>query len=73
MGGKKVLADLYVEYADEKKFLAEDRFYRELNVSYLRPYNITLAILDDKSGIKRNLESFDRIYDNSYFHIFRIA
>ena len=70
--GRKVLADLYVEYADPEKFYAEDDFYSTLNVSYLEPYKISLAILDRKGDVDRNLPSFERIFDSGYFHVFRI-
>ena len=70
--GRKVLADLYVEYADPEKFYAEDNFYSTLNVSYLEPYKISLAVLDRKGDVDRNLPSFERIFDSGYFHVFRI-
>jgi len=70
IGQRKVLADLYVEYADEKKFLAENKFYQNSNISFLKNYNISIFVLDD-IGIKRNIIEAERIYDNGFFHIFR--
>lgn len=69
-GQRKVLADLYVEYADAKKFSAENNFYKNSDISYLSNYNISLFVLDD-IGEKRNIVEADRIYDNGFLHIFR--
>ncbi len=70
-GARPVLADLYVEYADWRKYDAEARFFYELNESALRPYNVTVMALDDKWGVKRDLNDSDRVYDNGYVHVFR--
>lgn len=72
LGQRKVLADLYVEYADEKKFVAENNFYQNSDISFLKNYDISLFVLDD-IGKKRNIMEADRIYDNEFFHIFRKA
>jgi hypothetical protein len=69
-GGRPVLADLYVEYADYEKFKAENDFYERSNRSNLTKYNISFFMLDDM-GVKRELADADRIYDNGFIHIFR--
>ncbi|MEM3556158.1 MAG: hypothetical protein QXF56_05550 [Candidatus Micrarchaeia archaeon] len=71
LGGRKVLADLYVEYAPEDKFYSEYRFYQEANPLYLEGYNITLLVLDD-TGTIRDIPEADRIYDNSFIHMYRM-
>ena len=70
-GGRPVLADLYVEYADEKKFFAEAMFFYGQNASALYPYGIDLMLMNDKWGVKRSVNDTDRVYDNGYVHIFR--
>jgi hypothetical protein len=70
VGRRAVLADLYVEYADEAKFAAENGFYETRNASMLAPYNITYAVLDD-FPLPRNLPGEDRVYDNGFMHAFR--
>ncbi|MEM3399760.1 MAG: hypothetical protein QXP42_02925 [Candidatus Micrarchaeia archaeon] len=79
-GRRPVLADLYVEYADEEKFLAQDYFYNSTNISVLEKYNITLFVLDDISYDWREgtykkrflpIEEADRVYDNGFIHVFR--
>jgi len=69
-GGRPVLADLYVEYADYDKFSAENEFYWKSNTSGLGKYNISLFVLDD-IGTKKDIPDADRIYDNGFIHIFR--
>jgi len=69
-GGRPVLADLYVEYADYDKFQAENEFYYDQNLAPLRKYNISVFVLDDM-GTERELWGSDRIYDNGFIHIFR--
>ena len=70
-GKRKVLADVFVEYANQEKYLAEQRFYQSCNLSTLKKYNITLVMLDNIDKI-RKLENGDKIYDNGFFHIYRI-
>ncbi len=70
LGERKVLADLYVEYANQKKFTAEDLFYHESNSSHLNDYNITWMVLDN-IGKERDLPDKDRVYDNSFIRIYR--
>jgi hypothetical protein len=70
VGQRKVLADLYVEYAPSDKFYAAYNFYTNSNAAYLQGYNISLMVLDD-NGVVRDLPDADRIYDNSYMHIYR--
>ncbi|NYZ78541.1 hypothetical protein H0N99_00160 [Candidatus Micrarchaeota archaeon] len=70
VGQRKVLADLYVEYAPSDKFYAEYNFYTNSDMAYLQGYNISLMVLDD-NGRLRDLPYSDRIYDNSYIHIYR--
>jgi len=69
-GGRPVLADLYVEYADYEKFRAENEFYWKSNASEVRKYNISIFVLDD-IGVKKNIPDADRIYDNGFIHISR--
>ncbi|NYZ76070.1 hypothetical protein H0N98_02355 [Candidatus Micrarchaeota archaeon] len=70
VGQRKVLADLYVEYAPSDKFYAEYNFYNEQDIRYLQGYNISLMVLDD-NGRMRDLAYSDRIYDNSFIHMYR--
>ena len=70
LGERRVLADLYVEYADQKKYTAENMFYQEYNSSYLKDFNISWMILDDL-GKERDLPGEDRVYDNGFMHIYR--
>jgi hypothetical protein len=70
VGQRKVLADLYVEYAPSDKFYAAYNFYNDQDAAYLQGYNITLMVLDD-NGRLRDLAYYDRIYDNSYIHMYR--
>ncbi len=70
VGQRKVLADLYVEYAQSDKFYAEYNFYQNSDTGYLQGYNISLMVLDD-NGRLRDLAYSDRIYDNSFIHIYR--
>jgi hypothetical protein len=71
LGKRAVLADLYVEYADEDKFFAESSFFFDQNLEPLEPYGIDLLVLNDKGGVKRSLDGVDRVYDNGYIHVFR--
>ncbi len=68
-GGRPVVADLYVEWADYEKWKAENDFYEQSNASFVEKYNVTLFILDDLHQ-KRSLEK-DRVYDNGFAHVFR--
>lgn len=70
IGKRKVLADLYVEYAASDKFYAEYNFYQKSNATYLEGYNISIFVLDDM-GMTRNMPEMDRIYDNSFIHMYR--
>ncbi|MCX6776246.1 MAG: hypothetical protein NT130_05360 [Candidatus Micrarchaeota archaeon] len=70
VGKRKVLADLYVEYAPSDKFYAEYNFYEKSDPDYLKGYNITLLVLDDTDQ-PRDIESADRIYDNGFVHMYR--
>ena len=70
-GRRPVLSDLYVEYADERKYTAEAIFYYTLDTAPLTPYNVSILQLDDKWGVIRHLNNTDRVYDNGYVHIFR--
>jgi hypothetical protein len=70
IGERKVLADLYVEYAPSDKFYAEYNFYNSSDTTYLEGYNISIMVLDD-NGKLRDIAYADRIYDNSYIHIYR--
>ena len=69
-GKRKVLADLYVEYADEQKFRDENKFYYNLTTEQLEKYNITIFVLDDMYK-ERDLPDFDKIYDNGFYHIYK--
>ena len=70
IGKRKVLADLYVEYAPGDKFYAEYDFYQKSDPICLRGYNITLFVLDD-TGRVRDIQGADRIYDNGFIHAYR--
>lgn len=70
LGGRRVLADLYVEYAPAEKFYSEYNFYQEANPAYVKEYNITLLVLDD-TGMLRDIPDMDRVYDNSFIHMYR--
>lgn len=70
VGQRKVLADLYVEYAPSDKFYAEYNFYNDQDTKYLQGYNITLMVLDD-NGMMKDLPYSDRVYDNSFIHMYR--
>ncbi|MDD5318060.1 MAG: hypothetical protein PHF51_05020 [Candidatus ainarchaeum sp.] len=72
VGKRAVLADLYVEYADEEKFLAENNFYEQGNASGLEKFNVTFALLDDFTK-PRVVPGADRVYDNGYMHAFRLG
>lgn len=69
-GGRPVLADLYVEYADYEKWRAEDEFAWNANASAVGKYNITLFVLHDFYKTPRTLP-MDRVYDNGFMHIFK--
>jgi hypothetical protein len=71
IGKRKVLSDLYVEYADEEKFNAAVQFYQNSDISLLEKYNITIFVLDDIGRERYLNSSFDRLYDNTFFHVFR--
>jgi len=75
VGGRPVLADLYVEYADEKKLMAESAFAWEADVTALAPYNITIYGLHDYYKTPRALpqDRYDRVYDNGFLHFYRKA
>jgi len=64
-GGRKVLADAFVEYAEEEKYLGATTF--EDDVSMVERYNISLALVDDGRTLP-----FDRIYDNQIFQVYRV-
>ncbi|QLJ53419.1 MAG: hypothetical protein Sv326_1244 [Candidatus Fermentimicrarchaeum limneticum] len=70
IGQRKVLADLYVEYAPSDKFYAEYNFYEKADPTYLEGYNITLLVLDDTDHL-RDIEDADRVYDNGFVHMYR--
>jgi len=70
IGQRKVLADLYVEYAPSDKFYAEYNFYEKADPAYLEGYNITLLVLDDTDHL-RDIEDADRVYDNGFVHMYR--
>ena len=66
---RTVLADLYVEYADEGKWVAENQFYYEANQTYIESFGVDYAVLDDWYETPRNVAG-DRVYDNGYLHVF---
>jgi len=70
IGRRKVLADLYVEYAPSDKFYAAYNFYQESDPRYLEGYNVSLLVLDD-TGVPRDIPDADRIYDNGFIHMYR--
>jgi len=70
-GQRKVLADFYVEYADSEKLEVQERFYKNLDIGALDKFGINLAVLDDWEH-ERDIENVDKIYDNGFFHVFRI-
>ncbi|MFH1470311.1 MAG: hypothetical protein ABIF01_01035, partial [Candidatus Micrarchaeota archaeon] len=78
VGKRPVLADLYVEYADLKKFEAEDTFAQSGDLSLAREYDISIAVEDEtvwppRPGRKNvSIEDGDRTYDNGFFHITRL-
>jgi hypothetical protein len=63
ISGKKVLADLYVEHADEEKLKKAEEFFVTKNFSLLENYNISLTI------IKNNCQNWNTIYDNTLYKI----
>jgi len=63
ISGKKVLADLYVEYADEEKLRKAEEFFVTENFSLIENYNISLTI------IKNNCQNWNTIYDNRFYKI----
>jgi len=70
-GQRKVLADFYVEYADSEKLDAQERFYKNLDVGALDKFGVNFAVLDDWEH-ERDIENVDKIYENGFFHVFRI-
>jgi len=70
-GGRPVLADLYVEYADYGKWKAENEFFNQNgNYSAVENYSVTLFMLHDFYNTPRSVP-FDRAYDNGYMRVFR--
>ena len=70
-GQRKVLADFYVEYADDEKLEAQEKFYKNGDIGALDKFGISIAILDD-TGRGRDIENVDKIYDNGFFHVLRL-
>lgn len=77
LSGRRVLADLYVEYADESKFGAVDHFYQTGDVSSLRG-KASLAMMDEMrwpsraASDGRVLGAGARLYDNGFASIHRV-
>ncbi len=69
-GGRPVLADLYVEYADQQKWEAESNFAWNANATVVQPYGINIFLLHDFYNAPRAVP-YDRVYDNGYMHAFR--
>lgn len=68
-GGRPILADLYVEYADEEKFKEATAFWEDGRKPN-KKYGITVYILDDLYE-ERDMPGADRIYDNGFMHVYR--
>lgn len=68
-GKRRVLADLYVEYADEAKYAAEAEAYWNANFSRAQQYNVSVWVMDNLYGKNRSAPG-DKVYDNSVFHVF---
>lgn len=60
---KKVLADLYVEYADEEKLRDAIEFGLTGNLSIARKWGINLAFTT------HDCKDWNRIYDNGYYRV----
>jgi hypothetical protein len=70
VGRRPVLADLYVEYADPQKWVAENDFAWNGNSAAAEQYGVDVFILHDYYKTPRSVP-FDRTYDNGFMHVFR--
>ncbi|MBI5158804.1 hypothetical protein HY992_01650 [Candidatus Micrarchaeota archaeon] len=68
-GKRRVLADLYVEYADEAKYAAEAEAYWNANFTKSEQYNVSVWVMDNMYGKNRSAPG-DKVYDNSAFSVF---
>ncbi len=66
LGGRASLADLYVEYADEGKYLAEMRAYERGEMPEGYPVDYLML---DKLGGAEEAAGMDKIYDNGFSSI----
>lgn len=68
-GKRRVLADLYVEYADEDKYGAEAEAYWNGNYTRAEKYNVSVWVVDDLYGNNRTAPG-NRVFDNGVFHVY---
>lgn len=68
-GKRKVLADVFVEYADREKYEAAKEFSQTRDKEVIDKYGITIAVTEN---IGKNDIEFDKIYDNKLFNIYRL-
>ncbi len=63
IAGKPVLADLYVEYANEQQLIDAINFSENNNLSIAEKWNITTILTKGSCG------NYTEIYDNGYYRI----